>query len=499
MDKGRSFFAGQGPAIFENTVVKKPTKQALTNENEGSRERVGEERAAGRRVELVVEVARAAEEKAYCRGLLEAEHGLGVGHPAGRQLMQRVKRREDGAVVAVLIWAASAWHLKDRDEWIGWDGMTRSRRLGLIVNNSRLLIVEAHREANLATQVMGAALRVLVAQWREEHGYEPLLAEAFTDLETHHGTSYKASNWIALGHTKGFGRHRADFYIAHDRPKKLWVYPLHQEARTLLCARELATAQAGGEIAALVRSPLRVGQMHSLMDVFRELDDPRRISSRRYPLSLMLCLISMGLLCGAQNLSDIVRSVQLLGQRERRALGLPRKKNTCVYRVPCYNAFRDLLPMLDLEQFITLLNTWLGQHEGILPRTLALDGKDLGGQMGTIISLINTTRHASAVTPEDEQDHAHTPPIAMACAPGKGHEMTAARTLLQRPEINLCGAVLTADALHAQKETLHTIVTKGGDYLVSLRDNQPKAAAFAQTQLAETPPLFQKPPRPTVD
>jgi hypothetical protein len=115
-DKGKNFLLHKGPSIFDNTVVKKPTQQKPTNGNEGSRDWVGRERAAGRRVELVVEVPRGAEEKAYCRGFLEAKHGLGVGHPAGRQLMQRVKRREDGAVVAVLIWAASAWHLKDRDE-----------------------------------------------------------------------------------------------------------------------------------------------------------------------------------------------------------------------------------------------------------------------------------------------------------------------------------------------------------------------------------------------
>jgi hypothetical protein len=39
--------------------------------------------------------------------------------------------------------------------------MTRSRRLGLMVTNLRLLIVEAHLEASLATQVVGAALREL--------------------------------------------------------------------------------------------------------------------------------------------------------------------------------------------------------------------------------------------------------------------------------------------------------------------------------------------------
>ena len=39
---------------------------------------------------------------------------------------------------------------------------------------------------------------------------------------------------IALGQTKGFKRHRADYYQYHARPKKLWVYPLHPKACELL-------------------------------------------------------------------------------------------------------------------------------------------------------------------------------------------------------------------------------------------------------------------------
>jgi hypothetical protein len=450
--------------------------------------------------ELTVRVASSAEEFAQGRAALEAEHGLGAGHPAGRQLWQLVSRAGESELVAVVIWAASAWHLKARDEWIGWDAMKRSARLGLIVNNTRLLILEKNRQPNLATQVLGTALRRLPEQWEQAHHYRPLLAEAFTDLETHHGTSYKASNWIALGHTAGYERHRADFYVRHDRPKKLWVYALHREAQARLCAQSLAPEHVPGEIAPTVRAPLSLPQLRSLREVFLAMDDPRRINSRRYPLSLMLSLIGMGLLCGAQNLSDVVRCVQLLSQRERKALGLPCKKQTEFYRVPCYNAFRELLPMIALPQLLELLTCWLTQHEGILPRTVALDGKDLGAQLGLIVSLINTTESGSGTSPGLEHDGTPTPVLAMAVASGKGHEQATAQELLARADVDLRGALLTADALHCQHATLHQIVAgKGGDYLVSLKDNQPKAAAYAREALQDHAPLFPPTTKPTDD
>ena len=36
--------------------------------------------------------------------------------------------------------------------------------------------------------------------------------ETFTDIEQFEGTCYKASNWEPLGLTKGFQRHRADYF-----------------------------------------------------------------------------------------------------------------------------------------------------------------------------------------------------------------------------------------------------------------------------------------------
>jgi Domain of unknown function (DUF4338) len=58
--------------------------------------------------------------------MLDEEHSLGAGREAGDRICQFVI--PDGEVLAVLIWCAAAWHLKDRDALIGWDPVTRPQR-----------------------------------------------------------------------------------------------------------------------------------------------------------------------------------------------------------------------------------------------------------------------------------------------------------------------------------------------------------------------------------
>ena len=100
--------------------------------------------------------------------ILDEEHSLGAGKEAGDRLCQFVL--EEGKPVAVLIWCAAAWHLKSRDELIGWDPVTRSKRLKLVVQLRRFLILEKTRRPNLASQCLGLGLRKLQQQWHNQHG-----------------------------------------------------------------------------------------------------------------------------------------------------------------------------------------------------------------------------------------------------------------------------------------------------------------------------------------
>ncbi len=161
--------------------------------------------------------------------------------------------------MGLLAWGSACYALKDRDQYIGWSPTLRAERQKLIVQNRRfLLLTEKGTQPNLASRILGAATMALPEQWRAHFGYSPLLAETFTDIDAYAGTCYKAAGWEPLGKTKGFSRHRADFFVPNDRPKKLWVKKLRKEALSLLCAAELPNLfQAGAHSSAHGVMPLK--------------------------------------------------------------------------------------------------------------------------------------------------------------------------------------------------------------------------------------------------
>jgi hypothetical protein len=83
----------------------------------------------------------------------------------------RYVAKVEGQWVALLTFSAPALQLKARERWIGWSPRQRARRLGLVVNNSRFLVLpQRQRYPNLASRVMGLALRRLGADWQPRWG-----------------------------------------------------------------------------------------------------------------------------------------------------------------------------------------------------------------------------------------------------------------------------------------------------------------------------------------
>lgn len=416
------------------------------------------------------------EELAWFDGCLADHHYLGAGRPVGDYLRQVVEF--NGQPVALLVWGPACYALKDRDLWISWSVTQRLERLKLIVQNRRFLLLTLKGQCpNLASQVMGAALRVLREQWQEYFGYRPLLAESFTDPEAYAGTCYKASNWEAVGYSAGHRRHRADFYIPDQRPKRLWLRPLVPEAAALLRG-----AQLPPEYRAALRAPpsgalpLNAEQMDSLRDVFRKAPDPRA-SNTRYRIGPVLTLVAMALLAGRREIAEIARFATTLTQGQRRRLGLPLKRGTrAFYEVPGYGVFYEVLTRMDPEAFATRLNEWLQSRSGTLPQALALDGKMIRDHIGLLTLAQHEDGAPFAVALYDQKEN--TPRC----------EQTAAAALLEKlPALD--GKIITADPLHCQRSHARSIVENGGDYLFQIKGNQPKLLERAQglDALKDTP------------
>lgn len=402
-----------------------------------------------RKQPLVIRTATEPLEISQLRATLDAEHYLKAGRPAGHVLWQGAYEHdpESGTdtLVAVLCWAGAAKRLKDRDKWIDWDAVTCANRLKLIVQLRRFVVIDANRRPNLASQCLGQALRELPAEWHRIHGFRPLLAESFHDPAHHQGTLYKVTNWIPLGLTRGYRRHRADFYQDLQSPKQLWIIPLQKNARSLLSLPgQLPEEHRAGiaEATCGARCSLPNKKLRSLRDALRQVDDPRNPKSRRHPISAMLTLICYGLLCGAADVKSIWKLCGPLNQQQRAAIGLTKRcKRSRLLLMPGYDAINDIVNQIDPHVLASALNQWLIAHSDTLPKTLAIDGKDLGGkgQIGAIITLCH---------------HATGTPLAMATySGGKGDcELPVSQTLLEQVADILPNAVVTGDALNTQKK-----------------------------------------------
>jgi len=135
--------------------------------------------------------------------LLKEYHPLGNGPLCGRQIRYLVRSSEYD-LLGALSFSGAAWHLKDRDAWIGWSEGAHRANLQYVVCNSRFLILPTVRVTNLASTVLSKVTKRLCSDWEERYGYEPMLVETYVDPAHHHtGISYKASNWIQVGHTAG--------------------------------------------------------------------------------------------------------------------------------------------------------------------------------------------------------------------------------------------------------------------------------------------------------
>ena len=404
-------------------------------------------------------------------------HYLGAGRPVGDYLRQVVRVR--GRPAALLVWGPACYALKDRDRWLGWSATQRVERLKLIAQNRRFLVLADKAQApNLASQTLAAALRALPEQWLATFGYRPLLAESFTDPEAYEGTCYKASNWQPVGFSAGYSRHRADFYVPNERPKRLWLFPLDPQARRHLRAAQLPPeCQPGVTLPPSGVLPLAQPQVLSLFEVLQRAPDPRA-KNTRFRIGAVLTLVALALLAGRRDIAELARFATTLRPPQRRLLGLPRRKGTrAFYEAPRYGVFYAVLTRLDSEAFAALLDEWLQAHAGTLPQALALDGKMIRDHLGLLTLAQHEDGAPQAVAVYDQKEGTER------C------EQTAARALLEKLSA-LDEKVVTADALHCQKATARAIVEKGGEYLLQIKANQPGLLARAQAFDALPGPLF---------
>lgn len=397
-------------------------------------------------------------ERPRFQALLAKHHYLGRIKPVGERLCY-VALDEAGQWLALLVFNVAAKHLKHRDQWIGWTPQQRDRRLRLVTNNSRFLLLPQRTVPNLGSKVLGLVLARLSQDWQERYGHPVVVVESFVDPEQFDGTLYRAQGWEELGTTDGWGRCRRDYYVKHDKPKRLFVRELCPNACRSLQAEHLRPELAPVEARQIPACACKVRQIQSIVAQFRQVPEYRK-HVESYPLWGLLTLVLLAVLSGSpRGQKDLAKFGKRLTQPQRRALGF-RLNPQGRYPSPCQSTFCRFFQQVDGQKVNAAILAIQEKFRGPVPSggLIVLDGKEpKQGSGDGVLTVIHAPSQYY---------------LGSGLVDQKTNEIPVARSLLE--PLDLQGRLISADALHTQTETARQIVMeKGGDYLLTVKDNQP--------------------------
>jgi len=195
---------------------------------------------------------------------------------------------------------------------------------------------------------------------------------------------------------------------------------------------------------------------------FHDLEDPRSTVNRRHPLVSVVVIALLAVLAGANGPTAIARWAALKEEFLLQVLDLPNG-------VPRKDVFRRVLMVLKPAAFQACFARWLqalrGEavaQTGVEQPVLAVDGKtarrshDRSQGLGAL--------HAVTIWASE-----YGLSLGQVACAEKSNEITAIPELLKLVDIR--GAIITTDAMGAQKAIAEQIVAGGADYVLALKAN----------------------------
>ena len=145
--------------------------------------------------------------------------------------------------------------------------------------------------------------------------------------------------------------------------------------------------------------------------------------------------------------------------------------------IPSHDTFTEVFARLDTIQFYAALESWAKDvAHSLRGETVALDGKTLRGSF-------DQGSGKSALHSVSAWACGLRMCLALKSVADKSNEIPAVQELID--VLDLKGAVVTADAMHCQRETAEKIVTKEADYVLMVKGNQETLQAELQQAIIQ--------------
>lgn len=208
---------------------------------------------------------------------------------------------------------------------------------------------------------------------------------------------------------------------------------------------------------------------YRLLDFVVGIHDPRVLGRTEHDLVDILVIALCAVMAGAEGWDDIedwgIANEALLRTYLRLRNG-----------IPGHDTIRRMFELLDPAQVEQRFAQWVSHVcVGLDTRLIAIDGKSIRGS-GSATRGVKALHVVSAYATEVGLV------LAQQRCEEKSNEITAIQALL--PSLALKGAIVSIDAMGCQTKIAKQIVAQGGDYLLAVKDNQPKLHKAIQEYFA---------------
>ncbi len=196
--------------------------------------------------------------------------------------------------------------------------------------------------------------------------------------------------------------------------------------------------------------------MEEFSHIFEGVDDPRRSNATRHDLHEMLMI---GLLCtlsGGEGCCDMSLFAKTKEPFLRTFMSLK-------HGIPSHDAFSDLFNALDPKSLHKALFGFVEDFSDQLGDVIAVDGK-------TLRRSFDRAKARSALHLVQAFSVKEKLVLGQVAVDEKSNEITALPALLEM--LSLKGRIVTADAMHTQRNTAQSVTDAGGDYALALKRNQ---------------------------
>jgi predicted transposase YbfD/YdcC len=210
--------------------------------------------------------------------------------------------------------------------------------------------------------------------------------------------------------------------------------------------------------------------MGKFAKVFRKLPDPRAANAQHELLDVLFIALA-AVLCGAKSFTDMA----LFGEAKE---GLLRQMLRLEHGIPSHDTFTRVFRALDPQAFEAAFRRFMAAfaktNRLVITGVVAVDGKALRGayergRKSTPLHMVNVWAVQARIA------------LAARKAPGR-NEAAGALEILGL--LSLEGCIVTCDALHCHRAFAETVLKRGADYVIALKQNQSKLFAAVASRFA---------------